>query len=86
MPRYRLTAGLLTTVCFLLLSSQARAQDGFTLSALATGLEHPWEVTWGPDDHLWVTERTAFRVTRVNPIDGSQQVAATVPGVFQSVA
>ena len=86
MPRYRLTAGLLTMVWFLLLSSQARAQDDFTLSALAMGLEHPWEVTWGPDDHLWVTERTAFRVTRVNPIDGSQQVAATVPGVFQSVA
>ena len=86
MSRYRSTAGWFAVVSLLLLSSQSRAQENFALSVVTDGLEHPWEVTWGPDDHLWVTERTGFRVTRVNLDDGSQQVAVTVPGVFQSVA
>ena len=40
-------------------STQNVVQEGFTLSVLTTGLEYPWEITWGPDGHLWVTERTA---------------------------
>lgn len=59
--------------------------DAFTLRVVATALENPWEVTWGPDGHLWITERTAFRVTRVNPADGSRQVALTMTGVLQTV-
>ena len=87
MPRYRSTARLLTVLGLLMLSStQSRAQEEFTLSVLTTGLEHPWEITWGPDDYLWVTERTAKRVTRVNPNGGTHHVAVTIPDVFQSVA
>jgi PQQ-dependent dehydrogenase (s-GDH family) len=47
-------------------------------------LANPWEVAWGPDDHLWITERTAFRVIRVNPADGSKQVAITIGDGHQS--
>lgn len=59
--------------------------DAFTLRVVATGLDNPWEVTWGPDGWLWITERTAFRVTRVNPADGTRQVALTLTGVLQTV-
>jgi PQQ-dependent dehydrogenase (s-GDH family) len=44
----------------------------FEMKVLATGLEGPWELTWGPDDYLWVTERTAGRIDRINPADGSK--------------
>lgn len=59
--------------------------ERFSLRVVTTGLENPWEVIWGPDDHLWITERTAFRVTRVNPADGTTRAALTLDDVYQSV-
>ena len=38
----------------------------------------PWEVVWGPDDHLWITERTGRRVVRVNPGSGAVTPALSV--------
>jgi PQQ-dependent dehydrogenase (s-GDH family) len=51
---------------------------GFTSRVVATGLNNPWEITWGPDGYLWTTEKTAARVTRVRPSDGVRVVAATI--------
>ena len=42
----------------------------FKMDVLATGLEGPWELTWGPDEFLWVTERTAGRIVRIEPESG----------------
>lgn len=56
--------------------------ESFEERVVATGLEFPWEITWGPDDHLWVTERSGKRVTRVNPEDGSTSVALTIEEVL----
>jgi len=60
--------------------------ERFSMRIVASGLEGPWEVAWGPDDQLWVTERTGRRVVRINPADGSRTTAATIPEVHQSVA
>jgi glucose/arabinose dehydrogenase len=38
-------------------------------SVIVSGLNHPWEILWGPDDHIWMTERNG-RVSRVNPTTG----------------
>ena len=62
-----------------------RGPESFTMRVVASGLGNPWEVTWGPDNWLWVTERTSFKVTRVNPADGARQVALTVPDAFTAV-
>lgn len=59
--------------------------EAFAMRVVAAGLANPWEVTWGPDGFLWITERTGFRVTRVNPADGSRRVALTLDDVYQSV-
>ncbi len=66
----------------------ALAQDGpetvlketkqFRKSVLVSGLAGPWEITWGPDNMLWVTERTGKRITRVDPATGKQTVAITI--------
>ena len=55
----------------------SRQQESFEMRVVADGFEDPWEVTWGPDDYLWITERTGKRVVRVNPEDGSRSVAAS---------
>src|SRR6476660_72544 len=54
--------------------SQAR----FAKRVVTTGLANPFQVVWGPDDYLWVTERTAGRVTRVLPSDGSTTTAIAI--------
>lgn len=30
-------------------------------------LDYPWEITYGPDNYLWVTERVGEKIVRVNP-------------------
>ena len=36
---------------------------------IASGFDTIWEIVWGPDNHLWVTERPG-RISRVNPESG----------------
>lgn len=31
-------------------------------------LDKPWDINYGPDDYLWVTEREAGKVVRINPV------------------
>ncbi len=42
-------------------------------STVIYGLDIPWEIQWGHDNHLWVTERFG-RVSRVDPATGAQDV------------
>jgi PQQ-dependent dehydrogenase (s-GDH family) len=60
--------------------------EKFTSRVVAAGFEDPWEVTWGPDGWLWITERLGKRVVRVNPADGSRKVAVTIDEVQQALA
>jgi len=61
-------------------STQATPLSGtqFAKRVVTTGLADPFQLVWGPDDYLWVTERTAGRVTRVLPSDGSATPAITI--------
>jgi PQQ-dependent dehydrogenase (s-GDH family) len=61
-------------------------KEEFALRVIATGLEDPVEVTYGPDGWLWITERTGKRVVRINPADGRREVAVTVDEVLQTAA
>jgi glucose/arabinose dehydrogenase len=60
--------------------------ESFVSRVVADKLAAPWEVTWGPDGFLWITERVGKRVTRVNPTDGSRTVAVTIDEVYQTLA
>lgn len=47
---------------------------------LAEGLSYPWEMVWGIDNFIWMTERGG-RVSRVNPETGAVTVIATITEV-----
>ncbi len=64
----------------------AEGPEPFVSRVVTTGLAGPWEVAWGPDGYLWITERLGKRITRVNPADGSRTVAITIDEVYQSRA
>ena len=68
MMKYFILIAALAQVLFLTAGS---AQSAFSMRIVASGLGAPWEVVLGPDDQLWVTERTARRVVRVNPATGA---------------
>src|SRR5688572_2033025 len=72
----------LTTVKFVALQN---APERFSMRVVTTGLENPWEIAWGPDNQLWVTERRGKRVTRINPADGMKSIAVRIPEVHESV-
>lgn len=57
--------------------------ESFAMRVITTELAHPWEIAFGPDGYLWLTERTGKQVTRVDPTDGSIHVALTIPEAYQ---
>jgi PQQ-dependent dehydrogenase (s-GDH family) len=65
-------------------ASTPRSDEPFTSRVLTTGLADPWEIAWGPDGFLWVTEKMGKRVTRVNPSDGSKNTVATIADVYST--
>ena len=54
-----------------------------TASALAGNLTTIWELAWGPDNFLWMTERGG-RLSRVNPATGQVLPVLTIPDVTET--
>lgn len=44
--------------------------DELDVTTLAEGFDTIWDLAWGPDNAIWVTERGG-RISRVNPTNGS---------------
>ena len=55
-----------------------RTAEPFTGKVLVEGLDGPWEMLWGPDNMLWVTERLGKRIVRVDPANGTVREAARI--------
>lgn len=65
-------------VFFILISSMLNAQHQVGSTTLnerevVDGLDVPWEIKWGPDNFLWVTERSGI-VSRINVDTGEKHV------------
>ncbi|MGB3617235.1 MAG: glucose/sorbosone family PQQ-dependent dehydrogenase [Catalinimonas sp.] len=74
--------------CLLLCTLRVQAQsevEGFVMTQLLPdrSLASPWEMVFGPDSTLWVTERTGKRVQRIDPETGEFDRLVSIPGVFQ---
>jgi len=48
-------------------------QEIFEKKIIIDGLEDPWNIIYGPDDHLWVTESKTYKILRIDPAEGSRQ-------------
>ena len=77
MTRYFILA---IAVAQVLLQTIGTAQSAFSFRVVATGLHAPWEAALGPDDQLWITERTGRRVIRMNPASGAVTPALDLTG------
>ena len=47
---------------------------------LRSDLNHPWEILWGKDNFIWMTERQG-KISKINPADGKTVFSYQVPDV-----
>jgi aldose sugar dehydrogenase len=52
----------------------------FRIDTLAANFGFPWEVTYGPDDSLWVTEARGYKVTKVHSRNGGKRTVLSLAG------
>jgi glucose/arabinose dehydrogenase len=48
---------------------RVKFSGGFRFETLTSGLDTPWDLSWGPDAAIWVTERNGT-ISRINPFNG----------------
>ncbi|MCS7302939.1 MAG: PQQ-dependent sugar dehydrogenase [Bacteroidota bacterium] len=67
-----------------LLATSIAGSSAQTLAVrtVARGLDTPWEILWGPDGWLWVTERYG-RISRVHPETGQILELARLGDVYE---
>lgn len=82
---------LIYKLLFILLFSNSFAQAQITVgttlldtATIATGLDIPWEIQWGPDGWIWTTERYG-RVSRINPNTGIQDTLIDLSPLVRQV-
>jgi len=62
-------------------SQMAGSEDAKdSVRVLKKDMNHPWEILWGRDDHIWATERGG-RISKIDPSTGRVIFSATLPGV-----
>ncbi len=71
---------LLALACITGMAYQMHAQS-FVRTELPTEVNRPWEITYGPDDYLWLTEKDG-KVIRVHPETGAKTVVFTASDYF----
>ena len=49
-----------------------------TILSAASVLADPWEITYGPDNYLWVTEAKGYKLNRIHPTTGVKQVVLDI--------
>ncbi len=68
-------------IALLLAASPMVNAQSFIRTELPTEVTRPWEITYGPDDHLWLTEKEG-KVSRVDPNTGTKTVVFTASDYF----
>lgn len=56
-------------------------QTTLEVATVAGGLDAPFDLEWGPDDHLWCTQLDGT-VWRIDPETGASSAVLHLPGVF----
>jgi PQQ-dependent dehydrogenase (s-GDH family) len=82
----RLAAACLVATVGFSGSGSVIGQEPFSMRVVVSGLDAPWEITWGPDRQLWVTERQGRRVVQIDPANGARRTLISIPEVHQSAS
>lgn len=72
-PPFFLLVGMLFCIPSMAQVVSSRMNEVFLKTDLinaATNFQDPWEVTYGPDDSLWVTEAKSYKVNKIHPVNG----------------
>src|SRR5437762_14237098 len=77
---------LILTVLFIVCCNKKKT-NGTTTEAstriVRQNLQHVWEILWGPDDHIWFTERDG-KISKMNPETGAIVFNATINDVVSA--
>ena len=71
---------VLLSILLILGITGLKAQPSLKTTNIATNLDTPWEILWGPDNYIWFTERQG-KVSRVNPESGEVFEVITIEEV-----
>ncbi len=52
------------------------------ITTIASGLNVPWEIIWGPDNTIWITEQSGL-ISRVDPQNGRKKILLVIPNVWR---
>jgi len=56
------------------------ARNSAGIKTLREDLQYPWEILWGKDDHIWMTERGG-RISKIDPNTGETVFTTTLTNV-----
>ena len=58
------------------------SEANYKASVLIDNLNNPWDMVWGSDGNIWVTERQGKHISTVNPETGVHKVLYTLENAF----
>ncbi len=64
-----------------IIQNQAFKIDTLYPKTGTAGLSFPWELTYGPDDSLWVTEAHGYTIVKVNPRNKGKRTVLNLNGL-----
>jgi len=68
----------LMLVCLACRDHRPPSISGDGIRIVKTGLNYPWEITWGKDGYIWMTERSG-KISRIDPANGNTLFSFTIP-------
>lgn len=86
MKTWTIIAAILSVVIFITCKKGSRKADttqaevSLADKVLTENLNYPWEILWGPDNKLWITERGG-KISRVDPASGAVTPLFTISDV-----
>lgn len=78
MPPIKILRSLFLCLYFICSLQVFSQNEPFSVKVLANNFSFPWEILYGPDSKIWTTERTAGKVTVVNPSNGAKTTLLTL--------
>jgi PQQ-dependent dehydrogenase (s-GDH family) len=77
MKRYSILVASFIALFFVKVQAQqisGAMGEKFKLRVIAAKLSDPWEITYGPDNSLWITEAKGYLVSKIDPETGRKTV------------